>query len=111
MAARAGGVPVLTAAGAHSTTVSIETLVAADPDVVVVAPCGYDLARAADEARRLLDEPRWAWLRGRAVWAIDANALLSRPGPRLVDGVELLGSILHPSALGGPARTAARRIA
>lgn len=92
---RAGGECVLAAEGAHSTTVSHAALAAAGPDLVVVAPCGYDLARAAAESRALLDDPAWAWLVGREVWALDSDALLSRPGPRLVDGVETLAAILR----------------
>lgn len=111
MVRRAGGVDVLGTAGAHSTTVTPEALAAAAPDVVLVAPCGYDLPRAAAEARALLDDPAWAWLAGRAVWALDANALLSRPGPRLVDGVEVLARLLHPALFGGPAPQHARPIA
>jgi len=102
MVRRAGGVDVLGTAGAHSTTVTLDALAAADPEVVLVAPCGYDLARATDEARALLADPAWAWLAGRAVWAVDANAYLSRPGPRLVDGVELMARVFHPQLFGAP---------
>jgi hypothetical protein len=102
MVRRAGGVDVLGVAGAHSATVALDALAAADPEVVVVAPCGYDLARAAAEARALLADPRWAWLAGRAVWAVDANAYVSRPGPRLVDGVELFARVFHPDRFGAP---------
>jgi iron complex transport system substrate-binding protein len=75
---------------------------AADPEVVVIAPCGYDAPRAAAEAARVLARPEWAWARGRAVWALDANALVSRPGPRLVDGVEALAALLAPSLFPPP---------
>lgn len=111
MVRRAGGVDVLGTAGAHSATVTRDALAAADPEVVLVAPCGYDLARAADEARALLADPRWAWLANRAVWAIDANAYLSRPGPRLVDGVELMAHLFHPRLFGAPDPTRAVRVA
>ncbi len=110
MVRRAGGVDVLGVAGAHSTTVALGALAAADPEVVVVAPCGYDLARAADEARALAADPAWGWLAGRAVWAVDANAYVSRPGPRLVDGVELFARILHPALFGAPAAQYAVRV-
>jgi len=78
---------------------------------VLIAPCGYDLARATAEARGLLDAAPWAWLRGRTVWALDANAVLSRPGPRLVDGVEALAAIFHPSAFPPPNAAVATRVA
>jgi len=111
MVRRAGGVDVLGVAGAHSTTVPIGALAAAEPEIVVVAPCGYDLPRAADEARALLVHDGWDWLRGRAVWAVDANAYVSRPGPRLVDGVELFARIVHPRRFGEPDPARAARIA
>jgi iron complex transport system substrate-binding protein len=111
MVRRAGGADVLGTAGAHSVTTSVDALAAADPEVVLVAPCGYDLARAATEARSLLAEPAWAWLAGRAVWALDANAYLSRPGPRLVDGVELMARVFHPALFGAPDPARAARVA
>ena len=108
---RAGGVDVLGTAGAHSTTVALDALAAAEPEVVIVAPCGHDLAHAAAEGRALLADARWAWLGGRAVWALDANAFLSRPGPRLVDGVELFARLLHPALFGAPDAARATRLA
>ncbi|HET8771617.1 MAG TPA: ABC transporter substrate-binding protein [Gemmatimonadaceae bacterium] len=81
----------------HSVVIAPERLRAADPEVIVIAPCGYDLARSAAEARRLLALEDWAWARGRRVWAIDANAFASRPGPRLVDGIEVLARCFNPS--------------
>jgi iron complex transport system substrate-binding protein len=111
MVRRAGGIDVLGVAGAHSTTVAHEVLAAADPEVVLVAPCGYGLAAAAAEGGRLLGDPRWAWLGGRAVWALDANGYVSRPGPRLAEGVELIARLLHPALLGAPAADGAVRLA
>ena len=111
MVRRAGGLDVLGTAGAHSTTVAIDALAAANPEIVVVAPCGYDLPRAADEARAVLARPEWAWLAGRLVWAVDANAYVSRPGPRLVDGVELFARIFHPQLFGAPDTTRALQLA
>ena len=104
------GATVLGTAGAHSVAVPIDALRTADPEVVLVAPCGFDLPRATAEARRLLDHPAWQWLAGRAVWALDANALLSRPGPRLVEGVEAIAKIMHAGLLGEPGAAAAERI-
>lgn len=94
----AGGIDVLGVEGARSTTVPIEALEAADPEIVLVAPCGYDLERASTEARALLGRQEWNWLRQRQVWALDANAILSRPGPRIVDGVEALAAIFSGTA-------------
>jgi iron complex transport system substrate-binding protein len=66
----------------------------AAPDVVVVAPCGFHLDGANAHARAVVAE-----LTGRAVWAIDADAIVVRPGPRIVDGVEAIAAILHPDAV------------
>jgi iron complex transport system substrate-binding protein len=68
-------------------------IAAAAPEHVVVAPCGYHLAGAIEQARLAAAE-----LPGAAIWAIDADGIVVRPGPRLVDGVEAIASILHPDA-------------
>jgi len=94
---RAGGVDVIGKSGEHSRTIAAAEFEAADPAIIVVAPCGYDLARAESEARRLLATNAWAWARTREVWAMDANAFASRPGPRLVEGVEILARIYNPA--------------
>ncbi len=93
---RAGGVDVLGNAGQHSVAVAMEPLIAAEPEYVLIAPCGYSLQAATVEARGLLSRPEWAWLAGRQVWALDANGLVSRPGPRLVDGIEAMARIFNP---------------
>lgn len=95
---KAGGLDVLGTAGAHSVTVPLEQCVAADPEIVLIAPCGYDLHAARGEANRLMGDPAWSsWLLGRQVWAVDANGLVSRPGPRVVDGVETMARIFNPT--------------
>jgi iron complex transport system substrate-binding protein len=96
----AGGEDPLGQAGVDSRTVRWGALVAARPDLVVVMPCGLDADASAAQARghaRLL-----ARLDADAVWAVDAAATFSRPGPRLVEGVELLGHLLHPDRLEPP---------
>ena len=100
MVRRAGGVDVLAGPGEHSSRRPLATVAAADPEVVVIAPCGYDAARAAAEGRRVLALPSWAWARGRRVWAIDANGLVSRGGPRIVDGVETMAAMFNPELFG-----------
>jgi iron complex transport system substrate-binding protein len=95
----AGGQDVLGSAGAKSTTVEWDDLTAARPEVVVSMPCGYGTERAAAETRGWMD--RLAPLEARVV-AVDASAYFSRPGPRLVDGVELLGHLLHPDLVPAP---------
>ncbi len=93
---RAGGVDVLGTAGAHSIPVSMEALAAAAPEFVFVAPCGYSLAAATAAAERMLRDDAWSWLKGRQVWALDANGLVSRPGPRVVDGIETMARVMNP---------------
>jgi iron complex transport system substrate-binding protein len=102
MVRRAGGVDVLGTADEPARTVTIDELVAAAPERLVFAPCGYSLPRAVDEARRLLARPDWRWAAALPAWAVDANAFLSRPGPRLVTGVELLAQIFHPGVFTPP---------
>jgi len=108
---RAGGVDVLGIAGAHSVPVSMETLAAAEPEFVFVAPCGYSLAAATAEAERLLRDDAWSWLKGRQVWALDANGLVSRPGPRVVDGIETMARVMNPMIFRRVDERHARRIA
>lgn len=96
MVKRAGGIDVLAVPGEHSVVKSLAQVQAADPEVLLIAPCGYDLARAVDEAERLLALPEWHWARERRVFALDANAFASRPGPRLVDGIEVMARLFNP---------------
>jgi iron complex transport system substrate-binding protein len=93
----AGGADVLGSPGEDSQRIDWETVAAAEPEVVIVMPCGYDAPRALAEARAHAD--RLAALRASRVVAVDAAAYFSRPGPRLVDGLELLAHILHPRLL------------
>lgn len=87
----AGGEPVLARHGERSVATTWEEIASMRPDVVVVAPCGFGLEQAVEQARVILDlVPDTA-----EVWAIDADAVMVRPGPRLVDGVEALASVLH----------------
>jgi iron complex transport system substrate-binding protein len=90
----AGGEDMLGFAGESSKQHSWEEVAAAQPDVVVVMPCGYDAEIAHREAEMHVDE--LAALGAGEVVAVDAAAYFSRPGPRIVDGLELLAHILHP---------------
>ncbi|HEY0928906.1 MAG TPA: ABC transporter substrate-binding protein [Gemmatimonas sp.] len=94
---RAGGIDVMGVAGTHSVPVDMDALRDTDPEIVVFAQCGYGVSAAADEARACLAQPEWSWLSGRAVWAMDANGLTTRPGPRVVDGIETMARIFNPS--------------
>ena len=107
---RAGGVDVVAEPGAHSVQIPVEQVRAADPDVLLFAPCGFDVERAEREARALLATEPWRWACERLVWAVDGNALTSRPGPRLADAIEVMASIFAPALFSAPANRLARRI-
>jgi len=96
----AGGKDGLGRPGEPSWTASWDQLAAARPDVVAVMPCGYDAERAREEA--LAHASQLAQLGARNVVAVNASAYFSRPGPRLVDGLQLLAHILHPRAVAEP---------
>jgi iron complex transport system substrate-binding protein len=89
-------------AGEHSDWITFEKLQQADPDVIVVAPCGFDLERTAAEMPALEQQPGWRDLRavraGR-VYIADGNAYFNRPGPRLVESFEMLVEMVHDGAL------------
>jgi len=93
----AGGLDVLGMPGEHSERRSWEDVAAAEPDVVVVMPCGYDADRAHAEALSYGD--KLAALGAGQVVAVDAAAYFSRPGPRLIDGLELLAHVLQPDSI------------
>jgi iron complex transport system substrate-binding protein len=101
----AGGTNVLGTAGQRSTPITWEAVAAARPEVIVSAPCGYDVEGATRLTKDLLAAGH---LRaGVPVWAVDANGLFARPGPRLVNGIELLATLL---ADGTPDPALARRL-
>jgi iron complex transport system substrate-binding protein len=97
----AGGNDVLGKAGAHSHWITWDAVAAADPNVVVLVPCGFTLDRVVEEAGSVAVRPHLEQLRafreGRC-FAVDGHNLFNRPGPRLVDSLELLAEILHPTA-------------
>jgi iron complex transport system substrate-binding protein len=93
----AGGEDVLGLPGERSQTVSWEALAAAEPEIVVAMPCGYDERRAHVEAEAYARE--LASVAAARVVAVNASAYFSRPGPRLIDGLELLAHVLHPECV------------
>ncbi len=99
MVSLAGGRNLFGEAGAHAPELTWEELLEADPEVIVLMPCGYNLKQTLGEVETLLAKPGWdnitAIKTGR-VYATDANAFFNRPGPRLADSLEMLAEILHP---------------
>jgi iron complex transport system substrate-binding protein len=103
MVERAGGVPTMGRAGEKSYRVGWDEVRRSEPDLVVCAPCGFDLERssrlAAEVVEHVADVP---------VVAVDANASYARPGPRLVDGIEALAAVLHSDAYDADLSTVSR---
>jgi iron complex transport system substrate-binding protein len=98
MIALAGGTDAVAAPGDPSARLTWEQVAAADPDVIVAMPCGFDEAGAAGQLATIAGRPEWRALRAvreDQVHPVDANGCFSRPGPRLVDGIERLASLLH----------------
>lgn len=99
LAALAGASYVFGKAGAHSSRLAWEALMAADPEVIVIMPCGLDMARARADARLLTERPDWSGLKApcaRRVYVADGSQYFNRPGPRLAESLEILAEILHP---------------
>jgi iron complex transport system substrate-binding protein len=94
----AGGRNLFGTAGQHSPWLKLEELVDHDPNFIVLMPCGLDLERTAQEFSAARSRPEWNWLRrARAsVYAVDGNQYFNRPGPRLVDSLEILAHVFHP---------------
>ncbi|MGF1600639.1 MAG: cobalamin-binding protein [Thermosynechococcaceae cyanobacterium] len=95
----AGGENLLGQTGEHSPWLDWETLVAANPDVIVLMPCGFNLEKTRKAAQSLTQDPHWKKLSAvqqQRVFITDGNQYFNRPGPRLVDSAELLAEIFHP---------------
>jgi iron complex transport system substrate-binding protein len=95
----AGGVNLFGIAGQHAPWLTWEELVGRDPEVLIALPCGFDLPRTRQEMGQLAEKEEWPGLRavrtGR-VFVTDGNQYFNRPGPRLVESLEILAEILHP---------------
>jgi iron complex transport system substrate-binding protein len=104
MVQAAGGTAVACRPGSQSTPTTWGAVADARPDVAIVAPCGYRLTGAVEQAATAAER-----LPGVEVWAIDADALVVRPGPRVVAGVEAMASVLHPDVI-APRDDAVRRV-
>jgi iron complex transport system substrate-binding protein len=95
----AGGVNLFGSAGKHAPWMTWEELRESDPDVIVVLPCGFDIPRTRQDIPVLVDKPGWADLkasRSGRVFLADGNQYFNRPGPRLVESLEILAELLHP---------------
>jgi iron complex transport system substrate-binding protein len=95
----AGGINLFGKAGKHSPWMAWEDLRKANPDVIVVLPCGFDISRIRQERHILTQKTGWSDLksvRERHVYLADGNQYFNRPGPRLVESLEILGEVLHP---------------
>jgi iron complex transport system substrate-binding protein len=103
----AGGEALVTRPGDHAPTLDIAALAKLDPEVVLIKPCGFDLARTLLELELLGTELPWkSWeaVRKGRVYAADGNAFFNRPGPRLVESLEILAACTHPAAFPDLAR-------
>ena len=95
----AGGTNMLGEAGKHSPPISFEQLASAAPDIIIVSPCGFDVARTLEEMPLLTNNPIWqslAAVKNDRVFVADGNQFFNRPGPRVVESLEIMAEILHP---------------
>lgn len=98
LVAIAGGRSCFGTVGQHSPWIEWDAVVAADPDIIVAMPCGFDMARTRQELHWLTERSQWAQLRAvqnQRVYVVDGNQYFNRPGPRLVDSLEILAEIMH----------------
>jgi len=96
----AGGVNLFGEAGKHSPWMTWDELVAKDPDIIFVSPCGFDIQRTVEEMHILSDKSEWKNLksvRQNRVFVADGNQYFNRPGPRLAESLEILAEIIHPN--------------
>jgi iron complex transport system substrate-binding protein len=101
----AGGINSVSVTGEHSRRMTMDEVEEADPDIIVMMPCGFDTKRTASECTSVLKEnPRWENLRavksGKA-FAVDANSYFSKPSIRTITGIEILAKIIHPQEFAG----------
>jgi iron complex transport system substrate-binding protein len=95
----AGGRSLFGVAGQHSPKIKFDDLVAKDPDLILLSPCGFNLDRTAAELGTLTKKSQWPSLKAvqhRQVYLADGNQYFNRPGPRIVESLEILAEIIHP---------------
>ena len=113
LVAAAGGSALVTKPGEHAPTLTLEQLAQLDPEVVLIKPCGFDLARTASELPLLAAQLPWSsWQAVEAgrVFVADGNAFFNRSGPRLVESLEILAACVHPEEFGEFARAHAASV-
>ena len=96
----AGGVNLFGEAGKHSPWMTWDELIAEDPDIIFVSPCGFDITRTLQEMHLLSGRPEWKILKAvvaERVFVADGNQYFNRPGPRLAESLEILAGIIHPN--------------
>lgn len=101
LVAMAGGTNLFGTAGEHSPWMKFDELAAADPDVILIAPCGFAMPRTFEELPELQKDPRWTRLgavHGATAFVADGNQYFNRPGPRIVESLEILAELIHPEA-------------
>ncbi len=109
----AGGTPLVTQPGEHAPTLGLEQLAQLDPHVVLIKPCGFELARTARELallRTRLPWSSWPAVEAGRVFVADGNAFFNRSGPRLVESLEILAACVHPEEFGEFARAHAASV-
>ena len=97
----AGGINGLSTVGQPSRRISIDEILEYNPDKIILMPCGFDIDRISKEVKVLENNDKWKSLqavRRNEVYAVDANAYFSKPGPRTVTGVEILAKIIYPES-------------
>ena len=109
----AGGIPLLGRAGERSVTTTYEAIYESQPDVMVLIPCGYYTDDILRQLKSTVFPANWKEIPAIVndqVWALDATSYFSRPGPRVVDGAEILAKIFHPEIFGEPIDAEAIRV-
>lgn len=94
-----GGLPVLTEAGKHSSYITFQDIIIADPDIILIMPCGFSIQRTLQEIGLMLDTPGWADLKAvktHRVHIADGNQYFNRSGPRMTDSIEIMAEIINP---------------
>jgi iron complex transport system substrate-binding protein len=109
----AGGICLLGNAGQPSRTTSYDQILSENPDVLVLIPCGYYISDTIRQIKSVRFPSSWrsmAAINSGQIWALDATSYFSRPGPRLIDGAEILAKLLHPQLFGEPSPSEALKI-